>query len=251
MCLAKRWSISIETGPARRTTGDAATTSSPRNPFPPISTRFQIGRSSKRPPHPKVAGRVLDIGCGTGKHVLEFQKRGLSATGIDISPLAINVCLERGVADARCMDIFRSHRFPDQFDAVTLFTNNLSLAGSPKRAMAFLRALRGLVRPDGVVVLTNLDVTHSKDEQDVAYRTRRTKVGRPTGQIVMRAEYAGFVGAWIRWLYIAPSELAAIAAPARWRIKDLGTMGAKYYAVLAMNGAPAASDSTENIGRFA
>ena len=43
------------------------------------------------------AGRVLDIGCGTGTNVLFLAERGFDASGIDISRVAI----KRAVAKAR------------------------------------------------------------------------------------------------------------------------------------------------------
>lgn len=46
-----------------------------------------------------LAGRVLDVGCGTGEHTLLAASRGADATGIDISPLAIERA--RGKAAAR------------------------------------------------------------------------------------------------------------------------------------------------------
>src|SRR5438876_6700630 len=36
-----------------------------------------------------VHGRVLDVGCGTGEHVLMAARLGLPATGVDIAPTAI------------------------------------------------------------------------------------------------------------------------------------------------------------------
>ena len=46
-------------------------------------------------------GRVLDVGCGTGEHVLMAAELGLDATGIDIAPSAIRLAeakaRERGV----------------------------------------------------------------------------------------------------------------------------------------------------------
>jgi 2-polyprenyl-3-methyl-5-hydroxy-6-metoxy-1,4-benzoquinol methylase len=36
-----------------------------------------------------VKGRVLDIGCGAGRHSLYLQKMGFDVLGIDNSPLAI------------------------------------------------------------------------------------------------------------------------------------------------------------------
>jgi 2-polyprenyl-3-methyl-5-hydroxy-6-metoxy-1,4-benzoquinol methylase len=44
-----------------------------------------------------VKGRVLDIGCGAGRHSLYLQKKGLNVLGIDSSPLAIKICKLIGV----------------------------------------------------------------------------------------------------------------------------------------------------------
>jgi 2-polyprenyl-3-methyl-5-hydroxy-6-metoxy-1,4-benzoquinol methylase len=41
-------------------------------------------------------GRVLDVGCGAGRHILYLQKKGLKVLGIDQSPLAVNMCKLRG-----------------------------------------------------------------------------------------------------------------------------------------------------------
>lgn len=38
-----------------------------------------------------LAGAVLDLGCGTGEHVLELARRGLDAWGVDSTPAAIAV----------------------------------------------------------------------------------------------------------------------------------------------------------------
>ena len=43
-----------------------------------------------------VAGPVLDIGCGAGRHVLWLQAAGVDVAGLDISPGAVQVCRRRG-----------------------------------------------------------------------------------------------------------------------------------------------------------
>ena len=39
-----------------------------------------------------VKGRILDIGCGAGRHCLYLQQKGFDVTGIDNSPGAVKVC---------------------------------------------------------------------------------------------------------------------------------------------------------------
>lgn len=45
--------------------------------------------------------RVLDIGCNTGLHVLEWARRGADAVGIDSAPVAIELARQRAAGQAR------------------------------------------------------------------------------------------------------------------------------------------------------
>ena len=47
-------------------------------------------------------GRVLDIGCGAGRHSLHLQEKGHDVFATDISPLAIQLCQHRGLKKRRC-----------------------------------------------------------------------------------------------------------------------------------------------------
>ena len=68
-------------------------------------------------------GRVLDLGCGTGEHALLAASLGLTATGIDAAPTAIE--LARRKAQARGLaarflvwDAFELPALGEQFDTV-------------------------------------------------------------------------------------------------------------------------------------
>ena len=43
-----------------------------------------------------VKGRVLDVGCGAGRHAIYLQNKGFDVLGTDISPLAIEVAKRGG-----------------------------------------------------------------------------------------------------------------------------------------------------------
>src|SRR5438552_1546934 len=52
-----------------------------------------------------VKGKVLDVGCGAGRHSLYLQEKGFDVTGIDNSPDAIKVCKLRGLKKAEALPI--------------------------------------------------------------------------------------------------------------------------------------------------
>ena len=76
-----------------------------------------------------VRGRVLDIGCGAGRHCLYVQDRELEVVGIDNSPLAIEVARRRGVRDARVMSIFDIGPGLGMFDTLLLLGSNFRATG--------------------------------------------------------------------------------------------------------------------------
>jgi SAM-dependent methyltransferase len=78
-------------------------------PQPPFAALADAGR---------LEGPLLDVGCGTGEHVLMAAASGIDATGIDIAPTAIRLAdqkaAERGLdatfvtGDALAMDFAES-----------------------------------------------------------------------------------------------------------------------------------------------
>lgn len=72
------------------------------------------------------AGRVLDVAMGTGRHALFLASRGYEVMGVDISPVAVQLCLEQASRlglhiEAICADL-TSWQWPQSaFDVVLNF----------------------------------------------------------------------------------------------------------------------------------
>lgn len=85
---------------------------------------------------PKPGDRILDIGCGTGNHLLTFSKMGLDVSGIDASPHMIEKAKERlGHHCTLISETAENLSFEDnEFDLAT-FINTLEFLNSPIQAL--------------------------------------------------------------------------------------------------------------------
>lgn len=120
-------------------------------------------------------GKILDIGCGAGRHILHFQKLGYDITGIDNSPLAIKVCKERGCKKAKVMDVLHSKLSSHSFDTILLYGHNIGIGSTLMGAKRLLSSLRKLVKMDGVLLLTSTDVTKTKKKAHLKYQKKILK----------------------------------------------------------------------------
>lgn len=103
--------------------------------------------------------RVLDVGCGPGRHLLALAHAGLRVTGVDVSERFLAIARDRASeqnlggrvalfeCDARTMP------FDDEFDAVlSICQGGFGLMGQDDGLV--LRRMMEAAKPGGVVVLT-------------------------------------------------------------------------------------------------
>lgn len=109
--------------------------------------------------------RVLDLGCGNGRHVIFFAKQGFDVSGVDISDDALTICKEwlqsEGlVADLRCTSVEALPYLEDEFDVVV----TVGVLDHVRKDVA-LRAMREVSRVlrDGGLLHINLRSTDSYD----------------------------------------------------------------------------------------
>ena len=178
-------------------------------------------------------GRILDIGCGGGKNSLYLEKKGHDVLGIDISPLAVNVCKLRGVRRARVMSITDVNRRLGMFDTILMMGNNFGLFGNPSRAKKLLRRFSGITSVDGTIIAESLDPYKTKDPAHLGYHKLNQKRGKLAGALRIRVRYRNYANPWFEYLIVSQSEMKKILEGTGWKIKRvLGSQGPAYIAVI-------------------
>ncbi len=179
-------------------------------------------------------GRVLDIGCGAGRHALYLQEKGMDVTGIDSSPGAIKVCRLRGVKKALVRPISDVDKFkPGSFDTVLMLGNNFGLFGSAAKAKRLLKKLSRITADDAILIAGTRDPHITTDADHLRYHRSNKRRGRLPGQIRLRVRFGKIVGEWMDYLLVSPREMEQVLKGSGWEIERLiGTGEPGYFAVI-------------------
>lgn len=96
---------------------------------------------------PKEGERLLDVGCGTGDHLLMFRARGCHVTGIEPSPHMLDMA-EQKIGHRQGLHVGKAEDLPfsdNEFDIVILMTS-LEFTDDPQQAVAeAVRVCRGRI----------------------------------------------------------------------------------------------------------
>jgi len=137
--------------------------------------------------------RILDVGCGGGRHARALQEAGFRVVGIDLSPdlLAEAEGVVRLRADMRALPFFGG------FDAATSFFTSFGYFDDDGNA-ATLASIAAAVRPGGVFLLDYLNasavqahlVPESSEERDGRTFSirRRLEAGRVIKEVEIEEE---------------------------------------------------------------
>jgi SAM-dependent methyltransferase len=179
-------------------------------------------------------GRVLDAGCGAGRVALHLQEVGQEVVGIDISPLAVQVCRERGVEDVRLLAVEDVEAAAlGHFDTIVLYGNNFGLFQGRGHASVVLDCLQRILNPGGRLVVESRDPYATEQPYHLAYHERNRTRGRMPGQLRMRIRYLTWATPWFDYLLASPEEVQSILRGTGWTVSRVirGDSGS-YSAVL-------------------
>ena len=153
--------------------------------------------------------RVLDLGCGTGRHSSGLAAHGFQVTGIDVSPSALERARsqhgdEHGLTFVQ-HDVMTAQPWPvDEVDAV-IFVQGLGW-GTDADQRRLLRRIHQCLAPDGVLVL-DLSNLGSILRNFLA----TWQIATEHGSFAIRRYYVPATGRIEGWFEHQPVEGAAIS----------------------------------------
>lgn len=106
--------------------------------------------------------KILDIGCGTGRHAIELAKRGYQVTGIDLSESQLKRAREKAKEQGVKIDFQRHDArnlpFKGEFDlAIMLCEGGFSLMETDEMNFEILKSATKALKSKGKFVFTTLN----------------------------------------------------------------------------------------------
>ena len=133
---------------------------------------------------------IINYGCGTGKHDVEFSKLGYQCTGIDISQLMIDIAQENARKEKVNIDFsvadIRTYESSRKYDAVISLFHVMSYQNSNEDILLTFASVRKALNKDGLFlfdvwygpgVLTDKPTIRIKEVEDDKYKLIR--IARP------------------------------------------------------------------------
>lgn len=165
-----------------------------------------------------VRGRVLDVGCGAGRMSLYLQSKGFEVTGIDISPLAVEICRLRGVKKARLMPIEKVNFKPNAFDTIIMMGNNFGLFANFNKARRLLKRFHKMTSKNALIVADTNDPYKTDNPAHLDYHKRNREKGKMGGQVKIRIRHKQYRGRWFEYLLASKQEIKEILKGTGWEV---------------------------------
>ena len=163
-----------------------------------------------------VKGRVLDIGCGAGKHSLYLQEKGFDVLGIDTSPLALKVCRTRGLKKTKLISITQIDSKLGKFNTLLMLGCNFGLFGNPRRARWLLKRFHKITHQEARIIAETRDPYDTTEPFHLKYHEFNKRRGRMPGQLRIRIRYKKYASTWFDYLHASKEEIEKILKDTPW-----------------------------------
>ena len=159
----------------------------------------------------QLAGPVLDVGCGPGRHLHALARRGVFGLGVDICDAAVHLA-RGGGANAMVGSIFGEVPGAGEWRSALLLDGNIGIGGRPAR---LLRRVADLLAPAGTVLVELAGPQSSTVESEA------------------RLETMSGVSDWFAWAEVSAASIATLAGTAGLLVSGCWREGDRWFAALS------------------
>jgi len=143
-------------------------------------------------------GRTLDVGAGSGSHVLWLQSQGIDAQAVDISEGAVEVMRKRGV---KCVEQMNFYDIIDrQYDTLLMMMNGAGIIGTIDKLPDFFNKVKQLLSPGGQLIVDSSDIMYLFEDEDGSVLVDLN--GAYYGELEYTMSFAKQKGEPFKWLFI-------------------------------------------------
>lgn len=189
-----------------------------------------------------VKGRCLDVGCAGGRIALYLQNKSVDVVGLDFSPLALEVCKERGMKNAALdnLEHYLEKCPQGSFDSILMYGNNFGVLEDLYTAKRLLKRLCEVTSPGGLIIAESRDPYITENPVHLEYFKRNEKQGKLPGQFRMRIRFLQYATDWFDYLFVTKEQMEKVLEGTGWEVSkyldDPMKESGEYIAIIKKSG---------------
>jgi SAM-dependent methyltransferase len=133
---------------------------------------------------------ALDVGCATGRLLLDYLAEGIDIDGVDISPEMLDLCrakaAERGLHPTLYQQSMEALHLPRRYRTILVPSSTFQLITDPEAARATMRRFFDLLLPGGGLAMSHMPLWREGDPAETDWGTPRERVRPEDGALVRR-----------------------------------------------------------------
>ena len=153
-------------------------------------------------------GSVLEVGCGTGRVLMNLAQAGVSMVGMDFSPAMLDAARQKsqGLSNVRWVQgDMQAFELGEKFDLIIIPGHSFQFMLTPQEQLACLTCIRRHLTPSGKLIL---HVSHDD------HSWLGDLIEGPGTAFKLKGEYRqnsgkGSVRAWVAWSYQDDTQTAS------------------------------------------